>query len=564
LKHFPLFLVPVGGDFKLSDVMLWRVSAPKTIGQGDFLSVDCLVGARGVAGKSTRLRLLEDGKELDSQVVTFGEEEEDQNLRLTTPVKTAGSHRFEVEITPLNGELNIRNNREFIDLNVYTGDLAVLMVDGWPRWETRYLDNLLKRDESMDHREVLFAPEPPDPYPEVLSSSKQLAAFDIVVLGEVGPDFLGAGEIASLENYVNEGGNLVVMAGREMMPAAFKNTKLAEILPVELDRARPSSRSPLQLVPTPAGRRIAALNLEDDRIQNDAVWRLGSALLPLTEISPFNIPKPGAQVILEAQVIGGPNAKDAAMTREGALPYLVWHRYGGGRVFYFPSPTTYFLRYRFGDRYHYRFWGQFLRWSTMAEVLEGKASIQISTAAKRYSGREKPRIEVELRDAEGEPVRGANVGISLEATGGSQGDYPCVAVPGKAGIYGVTLPPLKHGEYRVAAIGPTVEKIVSEVKEEDDFLSLESGFIVEAMPNLEDGDRTCDFDSAQALVNATGGALIPPQALQSAIEVLARKKAIASREEVTNKPLWNRWALFFLILLFLVLEWAGRKFAGLI
>ncbi|MEQ1840348.1 MAG: carboxypeptidase-like regulatory domain-containing protein, partial [Verrucomicrobiales bacterium] len=564
LADFPLFLVPTGTDYQFSDTTLWQATAPDTVVENDFMSVDCLVGATGFSGKTTRLVLKKEGRELDSAEVVFDENGGDQKIRLSTQVKASGTHQFDVVLEPLPGEVMADNNRESLEVKVVTGNLNVLLVDGWPRWETRYLGNLLKRDAGITHRELLVGTAPQTQWSgEVLSSSQKLGAHQVVVLGEVGPEFIGPTEMAALETYVNEGGNLIVMAGSEMMPAAFQKTGLADLLPIHLDQRRPGGSGGSYLAPTGVGRGIAALNLEDSRTKNDAVWRLGSSRLLQDDISPFNIPKPGAQTIVEALPINGPG--------DAALPYIVWHRYGAGRVFYFSSPTTYYLRYRFGDRYHYRFWGQFFRWVTIAEINRSGALISISTDQKRYQENDHPKVDVEIQNPTGEPITGATIKIRLSQKGGATTEHRCAELSGKAGVYQATIPALAPGEYQIETTGPELEKLEAEIARAQRpgnsnaaFVSRQISFFVEALPNLEDGDRTCDWETARKLVESTRGALLAPEALTSAIEILAQNPVKTAREEVTRIPLWDRWPVFFLILFFLAAEWAGRKYAGLL
>lgn len=558
LKDFPLYIIPCGGDYQSNDLTLWRTSAPSMVVQGDFLSVECLVGGRGFSGKTTQVRLLEDGEIIDEVDVTFGSENDDQKVDFSTKMTASGARRFEVELVSLAGELHTDNNREFFEVSVFTGDLKVLLVDGWPRWETRYLSNLMKRDPAIEHREIIFSPEPSYTFSDDLTSDIKLANNHIVILGELGKEFLSDVELDALKSYVNNGGNLIVISGKESMPGVYRNTDLEKILPVRLDNNRIVNQQNLQLAPTPIGRRIAALNLEDDRVENDAVWRLSSSLMSLSDLSPYTIPKPGAQVILEAQPTGA--------SRDAPIPYLIWHRYGSGRVFYFSAPTTYHLRYRFGDRYHYRFWGQFFRWATTAQLNQGNALVQAFTASKRYSESDRPKAEVELRHLDGAPVENARPIAQLTGNGLPLRKYPFVRVPGKAGVYKSELPPLESGEYRIEVTGAEVDKLKNLITADSEkgFYSPRTGFIVEAAADNENSNRTCNWEGIREILELTSGGLIPPNSLDTALEILSQNSTQSFQNHSASEPLWNRWPLFFLILLLLTVEWIGRKFAGLI
>lgn len=557
LAGHPVFLVPSGGDYRLDDVILWDTESPPTMTIGDYLTIDCLVGARGFLGANAVVKLIDDqGAVLDRKQVTFGNGSDDLRVQLTTQIGRPGEHRFEVAIDPLEGELLTGNNREWITVDVFSGDLNVLLVDGWPRWETRYLTNLLRRDVDIDHREILFAPEPDVTWPELIASADRLNEFEVIIIGEVGPEYLGADEIAALETYVNEGGNLVIIAGKEFMPAVYHDTPLARILPIHLDRERHQGDLPLQLQPTASGRRVHALSLEDEKLQNDAVWSHGSSLMPMVAISTFNVPKPGAQVILEANPL---------RARGPSIPYLAWHRYGAGRAFYFSAPISYHLRYRFGDRYHYRFWGQFFRWATVAET-RGNGLIDLSAHQKRYREGETARFTLEMRSTEGRPITREPVQLKIARPEGTTLKLQTSEVPGKPGVYEGALPGLKRGEYRVTAISAAIEALLAELEQdpESGFAARETRFVVESTPNPEEGDHACHWDNATRVVEGSMGSLLSPTALPAALEILANQPVGEAQVQTSREPLWNRWPLFFLILLFLAADWTGRKYAGLI
>jgi len=570
LKNFPLLILPVGGDAEqIDDITLWRASAPETLMRGDYLSVDCLIGSRGFFGETTQLRLLADGTELDSVDVSFKESGEDQTLRLTTPINDLGLRHLEVEIVALEGEKITANNRQSITVDVFSGDLQVLLIDGAPRWETRYLSNLLKRDRTAEHREILLTPANSNrTLSTTLVANDALDDFNVIIIGEVGPDFLDSTQLSALENFVDQGGSLIVIAGREHMPAAFVDTRLQELLPVRLDTRRSLDSVGCKLVPSSSGRRIAALSLEDDEDQNAAIWQLGSTRLKLSELSPYNVPKPGAQVILEAH----PNDETSAGNVE-PLPYIAWHRFGGGRVFYLPSPTTYFLRYRFGDRYHYRFWGQFLRWATMADDDGSSALVKVSSDARRYSEDSTPRIEIELIDAEGAPVENADLNLKLSRSGTDMAEVAVTEDAGSQGRYSAVLPELGHGEYQVRVTGEQAEALLAGIEEDQrknkgDDEDIETPgiteFIVNAQPSSEAGAYACDWATARKLAESTGGTIIPPDGLQAALSILSHESGKRFRESITRTPLWDRWPLLIFILTFLCMEWVGRKYAGLI
>ena len=55
--------------------------------------------------------------------------------------------RFKARIEPVEGETRSDNNFKSFSFDAITKKNSVLIIDGRPRWETRYLRNVFDRDE---------------------------------------------------------------------------------------------------------------------------------------------------------------------------------------------------------------------------------------------------------------------------------------------------------------------------------------------------------------------------------------------------------------------------------
>ena len=99
---------------------------------------------------------------------------------------------------------------------------------------------------------------------------------------------------------------------------------------------------------------IDALQLEGTPVQTARVWRQVGRQSGIFNLSAYATARPTSHVLMRALPIS------AGRTEDDEPAFLSWHRYGRGRVVYLSAPVTYRLRYRNGDRYHHRFWGQLL------------------------------------------------------------------------------------------------------------------------------------------------------------------------------------------------------------
>src|SRR5262249_43187877 len=152
----------------------------------------------------------------------------------------------------------------------------VLLVEGYPRYEYRYVKTLLEREsnrakgnKTIDLSILLLEADPDFPAEDKSARAEfpiksDLNGFDVVILGDVDPKHpqLGDKNLANLADFVRErGGGLLMIAGeRHRAPDLYKNTPLADVLPVEVVRPHaadePDAMRPLGYRPelTPVGR----------------------------------------------------------------------------------------------------------------------------------------------------------------------------------------------------------------------------------------------------------------------------------------------------------------------
>lgn len=226
----------------------------------------------------------------------------------------------------------------------------VLYVEAAPRWEFRYLHNVLIRDGNLDVQCWLGTADASWAQPHSLRSddaafSKPLAAlpatveelrfYDVVVLGDLDPAWWtgGAGILAE---FVEGGGGLVLIAGQARMPGAWLESELGAAVPVRpVEESEPAVESACRL--TEAGERsplVQAMPFGKDLAPLH--WRLATR------------PTPAATVLVEA----------------GGAPVFVTARHGKGRVFFSATDETWRWRFQSGDEPHYHpFWRRVVEWA---------------------------------------------------------------------------------------------------------------------------------------------------------------------------------------------------------
>src|SRR5690606_20319758 len=109
--------------------------------------------------------------------------------------------------------------------------IKVLLVQGYPNYEFRYLKHMLERDSTIELKTVLQ--EADLEYAELDSTAlrvfpvrrEELYEFDVVIFGDVNPTYLSTNVMANLHDFVEEkGGGVAFIAGPRFMPLSYGGT----------------------------------------------------------------------------------------------------------------------------------------------------------------------------------------------------------------------------------------------------------------------------------------------------------------------------------------------------
>ena len=549
----------------------------------------------GLAGKTVEVTLFRGDEPVDSQRIEVTGNAFRRRVQLADEPEDPGLQRYRLAIGGVEGEVLSTNNQRPLAVRVSDDRTKLLLVDGYPRWEFRYLKNLFSdRDRTVDLQYVLLHPDtiagqrPRPVVPAAVARAgvnreasalpgdrEEWLKFDAVVLGDVEPSALDADATSALKAFVEErAGTLIVVAGPRFMPHAFAHTELRDLLPVACPPAGstvgfvPSPEPSFRAVLTPEGRQHVITRLVSDPNTNLDVW---DALPDLHWRHPLAAAKEGAAVLAYAVPIpapdflatGGSNdvpdeealARRRRFIREHVL--LASANVGLGRSLYLGFDRTWRLRYKSGDPYHHRFWGQVLRWATADKLPAGTECVRLGTDRPRYSARSEVRVKAKLVQPDHSPIVSEDVEVKI-----LQGDDLVVRrrmqyVANSPGIYVAVIPELAPGDYRAELRAPAARSLpgASEAGPVAVEFSVEPEFPEELV------ELTADRGLLERLATATGGAAVDAH---RASEAVGRLRApVLHRTERRQFAIWNSWSLLLLILLSLGAEWGLRKRARL-
>ena len=128
-----------------------------------------------------------------------------------------------VVVSPVDGERELGNNEGALRFRAVTQKRKILIVDGRPRWESRYLRNMFDRDEQWETTMVvagtkvgengLSRGDKADQFP---ADRERLEVFDLIIFGEVPRNLWKGDELKWIREFVEKRGGGILDGWRRL------------------------------------------------------------------------------------------------------------------------------------------------------------------------------------------------------------------------------------------------------------------------------------------------------------------------------------------------------------
>lgn len=554
-RDIPVFTVGVGNTARPMDAELTRVNMPRRVLVGSRLNIETIVGLSGYGATKVLLSVREDGRAIKTEEANLrGNDTQAVNLEITPA--TPGIHRYTVEVTPLDGELTVENNKQDSLVEVIEGPLRILHVEGEPRWELGkiresiqpneknvVLVSLQRTGENKFYRQGIGNQgELATGFPK---TEEELFSYHGLIIGSVEAGFFTADELRAIEAFVaRRGGGLLALGGRLAFDGGkYKGTTLDDLLPVSLTGGPvddSNSFAPVyRPVLTGAGQAHPITRLNEDRGANQKAWNE----LPQISVSQVlsNV-KPGASVLLEARRVEGSGPQVA--------PLLIQQRYGRGQTLALTASDTWRWRMKMDSKNnaHETFWRQMLRYLVSGTPQQ----VEIGTEKEVYALDDMISIVADIRDKRFNPVGDANATARVTKPSGVVVDVPLkFTTLNSVNTYAGEFKADELGQHRIELIGTSTSL---------GQLSARSNMLVSDL-NREYYSAAQNSDLLKRISAETGGKYYTPAEAQSLLDDLIYRQTPYS-ERVT-KDLWDMPVNFMLIIGLLSAEWFLRKREGL-
>ncbi len=599
LQGVPICSVVMAPAEPPRDAAVISVRAPQTVTERDKFLVHAELKLDGLAGRNVPVALYDAKRQVAVTTVRVPKDLHSYRPRVqfSDEPKGAGLHSYSVRIRKFDNEVFSGNNEYPLTISVTEDRVRLLLLEDRPRWEFRYIKNIFAdRDRNVKLQYVITNPDRIErqrahlrvaasasrPMGQVEAtllpaSPQEWMKFDVIVLGDMAPSVFTDGQIETIRKFVTErGGTLIVIAGPNHMPHAFGETPLEEILPVAFEPSDEPTVGALKtgyrIALTAAGRDSTIMFQNVEPEQNLAVWNSVPAVYWR---HPSTVAKEAARVLAYAMPPSPPEflrplppekASDEEAIRQSQArrrkfqrenPLITVHNVAAGRVMMLSFDRTWRLRYRIGDTYHHRFWGQVMRWATADKLRAGTDFVKLGTDKTRYGPRKQIRIRAKIVQPDLAPVVSENVAVKIFAGDRLRLRKKLEYMPDSPGMYEARIDELESGTYRVELDAPEVRPILAAEKVK----KVSTEFSVDPVGSAEEVELSANRGLLRRLANRSNGVVLDPHQADQVIEALG--PASLRRRQRRELRLWDSWPLLVLIVAIATVEWAMRKRIGL-
>lgn len=558
-RHVPVYCISIGDEKPPQDLAVADVRHNDLVFSDDQVRGSVLVQDDMPPGRSFTLKLEQKDLTLWQQemksngtgarIVPFQFSIKDLVAAQRAAMGDAGTSRsslpleMKASIAPIDGEFRKDNNdRPFYVVKSMPQQVKVLLIDGRPRWETRYLRNTLSRDPHWQVNTLLLQTagdmRTGDGAGEFPTNRDALFNYDLVVFGDVPPGLLSPTQIEWLRDFVQlRGGGMIFVDGQRGHLREYRGTPLAELLPVSWDEGAPVP-SPREFHLTAAGATLPMLNLATGDQANASIWQRLPAPHWVAPVKPLA----GAETLLEFSAPSG----------NVASPALIVRHAGAGQVAYAAFDETWRWRFEVGDEYHQRYWNQLTHAVMEPPYALTDKYVSLDTGPLVFKSGARAAVRARLRTEDGKALAADDAQAVLFRDGRELAAVPLRA-DAKDGVLRGSTGTLAPGNYEmgVRAAGLPGEATQSRLK-----------FVVLPQESQEMAHLALNVDLLKQIATESGGAYLSEEQAHQLPALL--QSLGADRVVETETKLWQSYWWFAPIIGLMGLELLLRKRNGML
>lgn len=569
----PLFIMPVSAEKQFPDVSVNFVDCAGAASLDLPVTIQAMLYGRGMAGRSTLVKLSDEALALSSTIAQWKEDSETITVPLLLAPRVEGLHRYTIKADACEGELNTENNEISFSLDVRRSERKILFIENQPTWEGKFIRRALEENRSIviDYfaqvsRSAILSQQqtqsPPSPQ-SIIGDFKKLAAYDCVIIGPMDSSSVSERAARNLTAFVERrGGGLVILGSNDFNGSILsESSPLIHLSPAQVTiRQRSDGRQSAKDETSAAGSQSqlqgdSSRGQEIDKAvlipteEGREVFRMAEINKPIEKLGPL------AETYLRVKSLKAGAvafAIDGSRKQPDAPALIAGQPYGYGRTLLFAPSDSWKIGLAESAENKGAFallWQNLILWT--AEGADPASSIRLRAGA--VESGDTVRAFLVARDDSFSPVARLSLKAELEFNEeGKEGQAIKLPLsiapdPSLAGVYEISAPTSSEGN---ALLSVTLG-----LKDGEKSLSLPFSVHKSRAAWRESPEA---FGRLQSIARASGGELFRPDELELLKSKLAGLRS-AKRQITKTYRLRHSIALAFLLPVLMSLEYFLRK-----
>ena len=149
----PIHIIGVGDNNPLVDVYINSIDAPPVIIKGENANLEVAISSHGTNNERLNVTLYQGGKLLGSKVITVSGEGSIDRIRFMINPDETGDIEYRVQANTLPDEINIKNNKQIVPIQVLKNEYKIAMITGAPNFNSSIIKKILSKNSKfkIDH-----------------------------------------------------------------------------------------------------------------------------------------------------------------------------------------------------------------------------------------------------------------------------------------------------------------------------------------------------------------------------------------------------------------------------
>ncbi|MCA9041302.1 MAG: hypothetical protein KDA65_13195 [Planctomycetaceae bacterium] len=552
-RNVPIYTVALGGQSVQSDVAVLAVPMQDYLLPGEPGAIMVKIYQAGLSGRTSKLRIQNGNKEQEIPIA-FNQQ---RKVELQLPIKQdePGRYEYKISVAQVDDEVEVNNNEQTVFYDVQKRRVRVLILEGQPFWDSKFLAQSLRKDERIELTQITqlatkkretIVTRVKEATPGVPNTPEEWAAYDIIILGQAIENVLDEKTAKQLVDFVSDhGGNVIFARGMAYDRATNDGQQVKNILskiePVIWDAGELEN---VTMTLTPSGRTSQWFSTAKMGMDVDQAL----ARLPGFQVTPLIKKEKAATIVLARASAGGSAKLDAS-----GQPAIVRMRYGRGSVvgvlgdglwqWSLLPPEKHDL-----VSFYDTFWSNLVRWMAMGSDFQPGQQVAMNLSRTSVRLGDPLIVDVVYKHT---PAAGAHPELKLTDPESETRVVALFRVAGREPRFRTELKPDIVGVHRLVVDAPGMQPA-----------QLDSNFNVYDI-NIERLSTAANPMALQILAEHSGGKFLEADQLSELSEHLLRHRA-AVMIPPKLEFIWDQWVIMTLLLLWCGSEWLFRRSAGLL